>query len=119
MNDMNSTPRQNQFGVVIISTYTEEITIAFGIPVDEIGSPKKMTQGDEILLYDFMRCFGFKPVQRNNAIVFNLENPVIFDEALKSNIVSFVKTYLSVVLFFSLVTSLFICTRLMVVKISS
>lgn len=38
---MNSTPRQNQFGVVIISTYTEEITIAFGIPVDEIGSPKK------------------------------------------------------------------------------
>lgn len=90
---MNSTPRQNQFGVVIISTYTEEITIAFGIPVDEIGSPKKMTQGDEILLYDFMRCFGFKPVQRNNAIVFNLENPVIFDEVLKNNIVSFVKTY--------------------------
>lgn len=38
----DSTSRQIEFGVVIISTYTDEITIAFGIPVDEHGTPKKL-----------------------------------------------------------------------------
>ena len=37
----DSTSGQIEFGVVIISTYTDEITIAFGIPVDEHGTPKK------------------------------------------------------------------------------
>ena len=38
----DSTSGQIEFGVVIISTYTAEITIAFGIPVDEHGTPKKL-----------------------------------------------------------------------------
>ena len=38
----DSTSRQIEFGVVIISTYTDEITIAFGIPVDEHGTPKNI-----------------------------------------------------------------------------
>lgn len=89
----DSTSRQIEFGVVIISTYTDEITIAFGIPVDETGTPKELAQGDVILLRDFIHCFRFQPVQRNNAIVLNLENPVVFDELLKSNIISFVEKY--------------------------
>ena len=89
----DSTSGQIEFGVVIISTYTDEITIAFGIPVDEHGTPKKLTQGDVILFRDFIHCFRFQPVQRSNALVLNLENPVIFDELLKSNIISFVEKY--------------------------
>lgn len=85
--------KHKEFGVVIISTYTDEITIALGIPVDENGVPLGWTMGDMILLRDFMQCFRFKPVQKDDALVFMLENPVVFDDAFKQRLVTFVEKY--------------------------
>ena len=59
----NGNLKQNEFGVVLISTFTNEITIAFKVPVDENGVPKELTQGDVVLLSDFIRCFHFPEFQ--------------------------------------------------------
>lgn len=82
-----------EFGVVIISTCTNEITIAFSMPESKEDSQVKLTQCDEMLLYDFIHCFRFKPVQKNNTHVLTLENPVVFDETLKNNIIAFIAKY--------------------------
>ncbi len=89
----NGNLKQNEFGVVLISTFTNEITIAFKVPVDENGVPKELTQGDVVLLSDFIRCFHFQPIWRDNKFVLCLENPVVFDDALKNNIIVFAKKY--------------------------
>lgn len=84
-----------EFGVVIISTYTDEITIAFRVPVDDNGTPTKWTQCDAILLYDFIRCFRFRlsPVSNGVAVVLPFDKPIVFDGELKNRIVAFVAKY--------------------------
>lgn len=90
---MNDKLRQNEFGVVIISTDVDEITIAFGIPVDENGEPKMLTRGDQKLLQDFIHCFPFQPIQVNNETVLCIKRPIVFDNELKNNIFNFTTKY--------------------------